>query len=240
VGGRRGSREGEDSGAEGFRGSGLRVGWNRGKNEVVGVGELPGVVGERADEVAVDASGVFLGVEIDDGEPELAVGGAGVRAAGAGDVEVRDRTAFGVEEGAGGWVRGVEMPRPGQGGWRAERDLKVAPADGHEDGLDDEEGDGKDNLGDENGDAPGAAAGAGSPGGGGRGRFVAPEEAAEGEGVGQGEEDAAKQQVDGEELHRDVEAEVVEDDVGHDEGGEEGSGERRAALEQEDAAEEFG
>ena len=57
---------------------------------MVGVGELPGVVGGGADEVAADADGVFLGVEIDAGEPELAVGGAGVGAAGGGEVEVGD------------------------------------------------------------------------------------------------------------------------------------------------------
>jgi hypothetical protein len=113
---------------------------------VVGVGELPGVVGGGADEIAADANGVFLGVEIDAGEPELAVGGAGVGAAGGGDVEVGDGKAFGVDEGA----------------------------DGHEDGLDDEKGNGKDDLGNEDGDAPGAAAGGGNPGGGGRGGFVAP------------------------------------------------------------------
>ena len=60
--GRRGSSEGEDSGGEGR--AGLRwVGWERGENEVVGVCELPGVVGRGADEVAVDANDVFLGVD---------------------------------------------------------------------------------------------------------------------------------------------------------------------------------
>ena len=216
------------------------VGWDRGENEVVGVGELPGVVGGRGDEVAVNADRVFLGVEIDAGEPEFAVGGAGVGAAGGGDVEVGNRTAFGIDECAGGWVGGVEMPRADQRGWRAERDLKVVPADGHEDGSDDQEGDGEDYLGDEDRDAPGAAGDGRNPGGGGRGRFVAPEEAAEGECVGQGEEDAAEEQVDSEDLDRDVVAEVVEDNVGDDEGGKEGSGERGAAVEQEDAAEEFG
>jgi hypothetical protein len=66
------------------------VGWDRGEDEVVGVGELPGVVGGGADEIAADADGVFLGVEIDAGEPELAVGGAGVGAAGGSDLEVGD------------------------------------------------------------------------------------------------------------------------------------------------------
>jgi len=80
--------------------------------------------------------------------------------------------------------------------------------------LDDEEGGGEDNLGDEDGDAPGASAGRGNPGGGRRGGFVAPEESVEGEGVGQGEEDAAEEQVDGEELDGDVVAEVVENHVG--------------------------
>ena len=206
---------------------------------MVRVGELPGVVRGGADEIAADADGVFLGVEIDDGEPELAVGGAGVGATGGGDVEVGDGKAFGVDEGAGGWVGGVEMPGAEQRGWRAEGDLKVVPADGHEDGLDDEEGGGEDDLGNQDGDAPGAAGGGGNPGGGRRGGFVAPEESAEGEGVRQGEEDAAEEQVGGEELDWDVIAEVVEDDVGHDEGGEEGSDECGPAIEEEDAAEEL-
>jgi hypothetical protein len=77
----------------------------------------------------------------------------------------------------------------------------------------------------------------GNPGGGRRGGFVAPEEAAEGEGVRQGEEDAGEEQINGEELDGDVVAEVVEDHVGDDEGGEEGSSERGAAIEEEDAAE---
>ncbi len=209
---RRSSGEGEDGRSEGrgeFSGLvfGVGFGWvgrDRGENEVVGVGELPGVVGGGADDVAADADGVLLGVEIDDGDPEFAVRGARVGAAGGGDVEVGDGKAFGVDEGAGGWVGGVEMPGADQRGWRAERDLLVVPADGQEDGSDDEEGGGEDNLGDENGDAPGAAAGGGNPHGGGRGGFVAPEEAAEGEGVGQGEEDAAEEQVDGEELDGDV------------------------------------
>src|SRR6202167_616133 len=246
--GRRGSGEGEDRGGEGRGGVGGLVfgvgfgwvGWDRGENEVVGVGELPGVVSGGADEVAADADGVLLGVEIDDGEPELSVCGARVGAAGRGDVEVGDGKAFWVDEGAGGWVGGVEMPGADQRGWRAERDLLVVPADGHEDRLDDEEGGGEDNLGDEDGDAPGAAAGGGNPGGGGRGGSVAPEEAAEGEGVGQGEEDAAEEQVDGEELDGDVVAEVEEDHVGAHEGGEEGAGERGAAIEKEDAAEYLG
>lgn len=47
--GRRGSGEGEDSGGEGrgvfVFGVGFGcVGWDRGEDEVVGVGELPGVV----------------------------------------------------------------------------------------------------------------------------------------------------------------------------------------------------
>ena len=134
---------------------------------------------------------------------------------------------------------GVEMPGADQRRWRAEGDLKVVPANGHEDGPDDEEGGGEDDLSDEDGDATGAAAGGGNPGGGGRGRFVAPEEAAKGESIRQGKEDAAEEQVDGEEFDRDVIAEVVEHDVGHDEGGEEGPGERGAAIEQEDAAEDL-
>ena len=134
---------------------------------------------------------------------------------------------------------GVEMPGADKRGWRAEGDLKVVPADGHEDGLDDEEGGGEDDLGNEDGDAPGAAAGGGNPDSCGRGRFVAPEEPAEGEGVRQGEKDAAEEQVGGEELDGDVVAEVVEDDVGHDEGGEESSGERGAPIEEEEATEEL-
>ena len=245
---RRGSGEGEDGGDEGGGGFGGLVlgvglgwlGWDRGENEVVGVGELPGVVRGGVDEVAAHADGVFLGVEIDAGEPELAVDGARVGAAGGGDVEVGDGMAFGVDEGAGGWVGRVEMPGADQRRWRAERDLKVVPADGHEDRLDDEEGGGEDNLGDEDGDAPRAAAGGGNPGGGGRGGFVAPEEAAQREGVGQGEEDAAEEQVDGEELDGDVVAEVVEDHVGDHKGREEGAGERGAAIEKEDAAKDLG
>ena len=242
--GRRGSGEGEDGGGEGRGGFGGLVfgvgfggaGWDRGENEVVGVGELPGVVGGGANEVAADADGVLLGVEIDDGEPELAVCGARVGAAGGGDVEVGDGKSFGVDEGAGGWVGGVEMPGADQKGWRAERDLLVVPANGQEDRSDEEEGGGEDNLSDEDGDAPGAAASRGNPHGGGRSGFVAPEEAAEGEGVGQGEEDAAEEQVDGEELDGDVVAEVVKDHVADHEGGEEGAGERCAAIEKEDAA----
>ena len=54
--GRRGSGEGEDGGGEGRGGFGGLVlgvgfgwvGWDRGENEVVGVGELPGVVGGGA------------------------------------------------------------------------------------------------------------------------------------------------------------------------------------------------
>ena len=84
-----GSGEGEDGGGEGRSGLLFGVGLgglgrDRGKDEVVRVGELPGVVGGVADEVAVDADGVFFGVEIDAGEPELAVGGTGVGAAGGG------------------------------------------------------------------------------------------------------------------------------------------------------------
>ena len=97
-------------------------------------------------------------------------------------------------------MRGVEMPRANQRGWRADRGLKVVPTDGHEDRSDDEEGGSEDYLGDKDGDAPGAAGGGRNPGGGGRGGFVAPEEAAEGECVGQGEEDAAEEQVDSEIL----------------------------------------
>src|SRR5580700_8850845 len=72
VGGRGDSGERQDGGAE-LRGwsveFALRVGfvwvrWDRGKNEVIGVGKLPGVVGGRADEVAANADRVFLGVEI--------------------------------------------------------------------------------------------------------------------------------------------------------------------------------
>ena len=156
VGGRRGSGQGEDGGGEGCAWFDRRVfgvgfgwaGWHRGKNEVVGIGELPSVVGGGADEIAADADSVFLGVEIDAGEPELAVGGAGVGAVGGGDVEVGNGKAFGIDEGAGGWVRGVEMPGADQGRRRAEGDLKVVPADGHEDGPDNEEDNGKDDLGD--------------------------------------------------------------------------------------------
>lgn len=191
-------------------------------------------------EVAADADGVFLGVEIEARKPELAICGAGVGAAGGGDVEVGNGNAFGVDEGAGGWVGGVEMPGADQRGWRPERDLKVAPADGHEDWLDDKECGGEHNLGDEDGDAPGAAAGGGNPGGGGRGGYVTPEEAAEGESVRQGEEDAAKEQIDSEELDGDVVTEVVEDHVRDHEGGEEGAGERGTAIEKEDAAEDLG
>ena len=245
MGGRRGSGEGEDGRGERRGGFvfGVRfgwVGWDGGENEVVGIGELPGVVSGGADEVAAHADGVFLGVEIDAGEPEFAVGGARVGAAGGGDVEVGDGKAFRVDEGAGNWVGSIEMPGADQRGWRAERDLKVVPADGDEDGLDDEEGGGEDNLGDEDGDAPGASAGRGNPGGGRRGGFVAPEESVEGEGVGQGEEDAAEEQVDGEELDGDVVAEVVENHVGDHKGGEEGASEGGAAIEKEDAAEDLG
>ena len=244
MGGRRGSGEGEDGGGEGRGGLVFGVGfgwvgWDRGEDEVVGVGELPGVVGGGGDEIAADADGAFLGVEIDAGEPELAVGGTRIGAAGGGDVEVGDGKAFGVDEGAGGWVGGVEMPGAEQRGWRTEGDLKVVPADGHEDGLDDKEGGGEDDFGSEDGDAPGAAGSGGNPGGGGRGGFVAPEETAEGEGIRQGEENAAEEQVGGEELDGDVVAEVVDDNVGHDEGGKEGSGERGAAIEEEDAAKEL-
>ena len=86
VGRRRGSGQGEDGGGKGcgrFDGRVFGVGfgwvgWRRGENEVVGVGELPGVVGWVANEIAADADSVFFGVEIDTGEPELAVGGASV------------------------------------------------------------------------------------------------------------------------------------------------------------------
>src|SRR6516162_8701761 len=61
VSGRRGSGEGEDGGGEGWGGLGGLVfgllGWERGENEVVGVGELPSVVGGGRDEVAVDSGG---------------------------------------------------------------------------------------------------------------------------------------------------------------------------------------
>jgi len=107
VGRRRGSREGQDGGGKGRGGLvfGVGFGWvgrDRGEDEVVGVGELPGVVGGGADEIAADADGVFLRVEIDAGEPELAVSGAGVGTVGGGDVEVGDGKAFGVDEGTGG------------------------------------------------------------------------------------------------------------------------------------------
>jgi Alpha galactosidase A/Alpha galactosidase C-terminal beta sandwich domain len=80
--------------------------------------------------------------------------------------------------------------------------------------VDDEEGGGEDDLGNKDGNAPGAATGGGNPGGGGRGGSVAPEETDERQGVRQGEEDAAQEQVGGEKLDGDVVAEVVEDDVG--------------------------
>jgi hypothetical protein len=63
VGRREDSRERTDGGAE-WRGWSvdlvLRVGFgwvrcDRGKNQVIGVGKLPGVVGGRADEVAANA-----------------------------------------------------------------------------------------------------------------------------------------------------------------------------------------
>ncbi len=94
VGGRRGSGQRQDGGGEGrgrFDGRVFGwVGWHRGEFEVVGIGELPSVVGWVANEVAADADRMFLGVEIDAGKPELAVCGAGVGAAGGGDVEVGD------------------------------------------------------------------------------------------------------------------------------------------------------
>jgi hypothetical protein len=45
-------------------------------------------------------------------------------------------------------VGGVEMPGADQGRWRAKGDLKLVPADGHEDGSDNKERDGEDDLGD--------------------------------------------------------------------------------------------
>src|ERR1700735_1554746 len=99
------------------------------------------------------------------------------------------------------------MPGADQRGWCAKGDLKLVPADGHEDGSDDQERDGEDDLGNEDGDAPGAAAGGWNPGGGGRGGFVTPEKAAEREGIRQGEKDASEQQVGGEKLDGDVVAE---------------------------------
>lgn len=133
----------------------------------------------------------------------------------------------------------VDMPGAHQWGWRAERDLKMVPTDGDEDRADDKEGDGEDDLGDEDGDATGAAADDRNPGGPGRSRFVAPEVAAKGERVGQGKEDAAEEQVGSEELDRNVIAEVVEDHVCDNEGGEEGAEERGAAVEEEDTAEDL-
>lgn len=105
------------------------------------------------------------------------------------------------------------MPGADQGRWRAECDLKMVPADSHEDRSNDKEGDGEDDLDDQDGDAPGTAPDGRNPDGSGRSRFVAPEVAAKGEGVGQGEEYTAKEQVGGEELDRNVVAEVVEDHV---------------------------
>jgi hypothetical protein len=67
------------------------VGWHRGENKMVGIGELPSIVGWGADEIAADANRVLFGVEIDAGEPELAVGGAGVSAVRGSNVEVRRR-----------------------------------------------------------------------------------------------------------------------------------------------------
>src|ERR1700733_14647024 len=63
---RRCSGEGEDGGGE--RRGGLVfevgfgwVGWDRGEDEMVGVGELPRVVGGSANEIAIDADSVLLG-----------------------------------------------------------------------------------------------------------------------------------------------------------------------------------
>lgn len=164
--GRRGSGQGEDGGGEGsgrldghvFRVGFGRGGRHRGKNEVAGIGELPSVFGWGANEIAIDEDGVLLGVEMNVGEPEFAVGGAGIGAAGGGDVEVSDWAANGVDEGAGGWMAGVEMPGADQRRWRAKCDLNSVPAEGHEDGLDNKEGDGEDNFCDQDGDAPGAPA----------------------------------------------------------------------------------
>ncbi len=127
VGGRGDSCQGEDGGSEGwgrFDGLVFRVGFgwggrHRGENEVVGIGELPGVFGWVANEIAIDEGGVFFGVEMNVGEPELAVGGAGIGTAGGSDVEVGDGAANGVNEGAGGWVGGVEMPGADQRRWSA-------------------------------------------------------------------------------------------------------------------------
>ena len=207
---------------------------------MVGVGELIGVAGGCADEVAVDADGLFLGVEIDDGNPKLAVRGAGVGAAGGLDVEVGNWIAIGIDEAAGGGMGLLDVPVAAQRGWRAERDLLMMPSDDHVDGLDDEERDSESDLGDEDSDAPGAASGVWNPGGGRRGGIVAPEEVVESERVGQSEEDAAEEQIGGEELDGDVEEKVVEDDIGHDESGKNGSGECGAAVEQQDATEDFG
>lgn len=207
---------------------------------MVGVGELIGVVSGRADEVAVDADGLFLGVEIHEGDPKLAVCGAGGGAASGFDVEVGNGIAVGIDEAAGGWMGIVDMPVAAQRRWRAKRDLLVMPADGHEDGPDNQEGDGEDDFGDEDGNAPGATIGPWNPFGRGRGGLVAPEKATECEGVGKSEEHAAEEQVRGEQLDGDVEEEVVEDDVGHHDGGENGSGERRAAIKHEHAAEDLG
>ena len=91
--------------------SGFRWGgWDRGENEVVRVGELPGVVGGGLNEVAIDLDCVFFRVEIDAGEPEFTVGGPRVGAAGLGDVEVGNRNTFGVDKGARGGVAIVDMP----------------------------------------------------------------------------------------------------------------------------------
>ena len=157
---------------------GLR--WDRGENKVVRIGKLPAVICGRADEIAANPDRVFFGIRIHDRDPEFSVGGAGVGAVRWCNVYVCNWAAFRIDEGSGGWVRGVEMPCADQRRRGAGHGLLMSPTDGDEDRLNDQKSNGENNFGNEYSDAPGAAGEERNPWGSGCGGLVAPEKAVEG------------------------------------------------------------
>jgi len=94
--------------------------------------------------------------------------------------------------------------------------------------------------GNEGFDAGAVAAGGAGPSTGGGAGAVEDEEVEQGRRPRDDECDGQEEQVGGVDLYGDVEAEVIEDDVGGEEGGEQGAEQAGAAEEDEDACGDFG